>query len=184
MNPLPPPPGNSAVTVASAVGAISTESHPYVQQDFGIAVGGGSVADVHAPYRTADGSNFVGKNTLKIPIGVNSSLTSGQVWAWQNPENQSVIVTQVDVNIRVKSSGAGTVDIGSAGTVTSSDNLIDGLSVAGVGLYSNYDNPGTHGKFKQLVAPNAYVTCSVASGDADGLEADFFVSYLLTIPGV
>jgi len=127
--------------------------------------------------------------SIQIPINVTASTTSGQIGSLQNPEPQlgnifpkDVIVQRATLLITQKSSAACTLDIGVASTLTLSDNLMDGVSVAATPantVYSNLSAPGTNGEPERYMASTDYVTVSVASGNANGLQGTLFVNYAL-----
>lgn len=103
------------------------------------------------------------------------------VQSWANPEGVSIVITRALLDVTTPSSGACTLDIGTTATsaTTTSDNLIDGLSVAAAGLFSNLKNPGTNGKADQKLASGKWVTSTSSSGDATGLVATLYIHYQL-----
>jgi hypothetical protein len=105
--------------------------------------------------------------------------TGGGVFAWANPEAVSILVTRVVLDVTTPSTGACTVDAGTTATspTTSSDNLLDGASVAATGVKDNLDDGGTNGKAKQKLASGKWVTGSVASGASAGLAGYAYVHY-------
>lgn len=119
---------------------------------------------------------------IKMPISISASKTSGSLaTSVQNPERTAVIAELSYIHIRTGSSAACTVDIGTATTDVTSDNLMDGLSVnaAANTIYDNITDKGTNGKSRQYVAANSYFTAYVASGNANGLVADVYFNYRL-----
>jgi len=60
-----------------------------------------------------------------------------------------------------------------------SNNLIDTLSVAAVGIFDNVTDKGTNGKTRQRVAPGQVVTGSTASGASAGLVGNLYLDYVL-----
>lgn len=105
--------------------------------------------------------------------------TGGGIGAWQNPERVSVVVTRIVVNRETQSTGACTADIGQTATsaTTSSDNLIDGVSLAATGLVDNINDAGTNGKARQLVASGNWVTFSRASGASADFVGKAYIEY-------
>ena len=106
--------------------------------------------------------------------------TAGGVFAWQNPEAGSIVISRVEVNVTTVATGACTLDIGTTATnaTTSSDTLIDGLDVnAATGVFDNITDKGTNGKSRQLLAAGKWVTASKASGAAAGLVGFAYVFY-------
>jgi hypothetical protein len=113
-------------------------------------------------------------------VALAAADTGGGVFAWQNPEAGSVQVERVILDVTTQSSGACTVDVGATATnaTTSSDNLIDGVSVAAAGLKDNLGDAGTNGKARQKLAAGKWVTASVASGASAGLVGFAYVHYI------
>lgn len=107
--------------------------------------------------------------------------TGGGVLAWQNPESGSIIITGFSVDVTTASTGACTVDFGTTATnaTTSSDNLIDGASVAAIAVLSNIDDKGTNGKSRQKLATGKWITGSMASGAAAGLVGYAYIRYFV-----
>lgn len=140
--------------------------------------------DSTAPERTPTGSTFVGVNTIKKTIS-GSTATSGQILAVANNEGQSIIITRATLDVTTGASAACVLDIGTAASATtSSDNLIDGISVnTASALYDNINQAGSNGKASQKQTTSQYVTVTVASGNATGLVANLYVDYRLTTPG-
>lgn len=101
---------------------------------------------------------------------------------WQNPHDVAVIVDAVKLRVKTASTGACGVAVGSTATsaTTSSNNLLDAVSVASTGIKSSQDDTdnGTAGVAKgQVVAPGKWVTFTKASGSTTGLVAEATVAY-------
>lgn len=107
--------------------------------------------------------------------------TGGGVLAWANPESGSIVVERVVLDVTTASTGACTVDVGTTATnaTTSSDNLIDGVSVAAIAVKDNLGDAGTNGKARQKLATGKWVTGSMASGAAAGLVGYAYIHYVL-----
>lgn len=107
--------------------------------------------------------------------------TGGGVLAWQNPEAGSIIITGFTVDVTTASTGACTVDFGTTATsaTTTSDTLIDGVSVAAIAVLSNIDDKGTNGKSRQKLATGKWITGSMASGAAAGLAGYAYIRYFV-----
>jgi hypothetical protein len=133
--------------------------------------------------RSAAGN--VGAPLKRVVITVPSGATihaaaSGIVNLFVNPEAGSILITRAVLVVTTPSSGACTVDIGTnTTTLTTSDNLIDGLSVAAAGAFDNTVSGGTNGKGGQVLATGKFVTLDEASGDATGLVATFILEYIV-----
>lgn len=119
--------------------------------------------------------------SLKIArVALAAVDTAGGVFAWQNPEAGSIVISRVEVNVTTVATGACTLDIGTTATnaTTSSDTLIDGLDVnAATGLFDNITDKGTNGKSRQLLASGKWVTASKASGATAGLVGYAYIYY-------
>lgn len=136
-------------------------------------MGGPATATVAAP-------RFLGERIAKIPLA--AADTGGGVFAWQNDEGATIIVTSVRLYVTTVATAAGTVDIGTTATnaTTSSDNLIDGLDVhSATGLFSNTADGGTNGKTHQTLAAGKWITASKASGAMAGLVGFAYIRYTL-----
>lgn len=106
--------------------------------------------------------------------------TGGGIGSWQNPHENSVIITRVVVHTTTKATAACTMDVGytATGATTSADNLIDGVDVGtATGVFDNVTNAGSNGKAVQLVASGKYVNFSTASGAAAGLVGTAWIEY-------
>jgi hypothetical protein len=124
------------------------------------------------------GLSYRGEVIVRVPLAAVD--TGGGVFSWQAPTNTDIIVTRLELDVTTQSAGACTVDIGTTATSagTSSDNLVDGVSVATAGLYSNFKNAGTNGKADQRLAAGKWVTASVASGASSGLAGFAYIHYV------
>jgi hypothetical protein len=138
----------------------------------------GAVAQARFGGPISGAISYRGEVVVRVPLAAVD--TGGGVFAWQVPTNTDVIVTRLELDATAQSSGACTVDIGTTatGATTSSDNLIDGLSVAAAGLFSNLKNPGANGKPDQRLAAGKWVTASVASGASAGLAGFAYLHYV------
>lgn len=118
--------------------------------------------------------------TVKESAAITTSTTSGQVVSVQNTEGVDLLVRRALVHLRAASTAACTLDVGIAASQASADNLLDGLSVYNIaeGLYDNLENAGTNGRACGLWKSGQFVTASVASGNANGLVADFYIDCL------
>lgn len=120
--------------------------------------------------------------TNRGDVIVKVALTAAAgVLSWANPESGSIIITGFSVDVTTASSGACTVDFGTTATnaTTSSDNLIDGASVAAIAVLSNIDDKGTNGKSRQKLATGKWITGTVASGSATGLAGYAYIRYFV-----
>jgi len=108
--------------------------------------------------------------------------TGGGVFAWQNDEGASIIVTGLVLDVTTASTGACTLDCGTTATsaTTKIDNLIDGLDVnAAAGVFDNITDKGTNGVSRQKLASAKWVTGSVASGASAGIVGFAYIRYIV-----
>ena len=108
--------------------------------------------------------------------------TAGGVFAWQNDEGASIIVTGLVLDVTTASTGACTLDCGTTATsaTTKIDNLIDGLDVnSAAGVFDNITDKGTSGVSRQKLASGKWVTGSVASGASAGIVGFAYIRYIV-----
>lgn len=136
-------------------------------------IGGGGLATSVAP-------NYRGSVWLKFAL--NASDTAGGVFSFTNNTSFDMYVGRVIIDVTTASSAACTIAIGTnaTSTATSSNNLIDGLSVAATGVFNNGNNGGTAGKEAQKLAAGDFLTGSVASGASSGLVGTVLVEYIVS----
>ena len=108
--------------------------------------------------------------------------TAGGVFAWQNDESASIIVTGLFLDVTTASTGACTLDCGTTAVsaTTKIDNLIDGLDVnSATGVFDNITDKGTSGVSRQKLATGKWVTGSVASGASAGIVGFAYIRYIV-----
>jgi hypothetical protein len=107
--------------------------------------------------------------------------TAGGCFAWANPEGASILIERVVIDVTTKSTGAGTLSVGTAANgTTSSANLIDTLDVGtAAGTFDNLTDGGTLGKSRQKLTSGQSVTGSKASGALAGLVGFAYIHYFL-----
>ena len=121
-----------------------------------------------------------GMKVAKVALAAVDS--GGGVFAWQNPESSSVLVQRVILDVTTNTSGSCTLDVGTTASsaTTSSDNLIDGLSLASAAqVADNLGNAGSNGKTRQKLATGKWVTGSVASGASAGVVGYAYIHYIV-----
>jgi hypothetical protein len=118
-------------------------------------------------------------------VALAAADTAGGVLAWQNPEDQAIVVLRLVLNVTTKTSGACTLDFGPAANGTTSNALlIDGLDGnAATGVFDNIENGGSTGISTAKLAENGgatdYITGSKATGNAAGLVGYAYIYYLV-----
>lgn len=115
-------------------------------------------------------------------VALAAADTGGGIFAWANPETSSILIHRVILDVTTNTSGACTADVGTTASsaTTSSDNLIDGISLASSAkVVDNLDDTdnGANGKTKQKLATGKWVTASVASGASAGLVGYAYIHY-------
>lgn len=84
-------------------------------------------------------------------------------------------VVDAFIDITTASTGAGTINMGVAGTDTSNDVLIDGASVATIATINTKKNAGTNGGTSPKLAAGSYITVYRDTGDPTGMVATAYV---------
>lgn len=120
------------------------------------------------------------------PIALNSGTTAdstgGGLFSWLNPENGTILIDEIIVDVTTPATAACSASFGTTATsgTTSSANLLDTQDVhtAAVTL-DNITNKGTNGKTNGKVAAGNWVTGSKASGASAGMVANAYIFYIL-----
>ena len=127
---------------------------------------------------------FPATGTAVIPKVVKVALAQAAgnagVLSWQNPESVGVLAAVV-LDITTAQS-AQTADVGVDGVGTgTSDDLIDGVSLAATGAFSSFADTGTNGAALRKVdakgGTNDYITAT-ASGTPSSLVGNAYIFYL------
>jgi hypothetical protein len=115
-----------------------------------------------------------------VKVALTAPASATNCFSWANPESVAILVTRLTLDITTQSTGACSVDFGYTATTstTSSDTLIDGLSVATAGTYDNIENQGTNGKATAKMAVGKWIT-GTTSADATGLVGYAYIEYIL-----
>lgn len=104
-------------------------------------------------------------------------LTAGEGYV-ANPHGAQCVVERVILYVREGDAGK-TIRVGVGETPTEDvDNLIDDLSLASVGLFSNLDSPGTNGKAAALWEADEYIVFNASAVTTAEITA--FVYYHTT----
>jgi hypothetical protein len=117
----------------------------------------------------------------KVALAGVAATTGGALFAWANPENTSIIIDRLEIDITTKSTGAAAGDFGvAANSTTSTDNLIDGYALGGTEkVVNNIDDKGTNGKSVQKMTTTQYLT-GTGSATTAGLVGNVYIHYYLT----
>jgi len=126
------------------------------------------------------GTGFRALKIARIPLAGVAATTGGALFSWQNPENASIIVDRLEIDITTKSAGAATFDFGTAANgTTTSDNLIDGYNAnATEKVVNNVTDVGTNGKSVQKMTTSQFIT-GTGSATTAGLVGFVYIQYYL-----
>lgn len=140
------------------------------------------VQDSTAEVVQSIGGIYRGMKIAKIALAGVAATTGGALFAWANPEGQTIIIDRVQLDITTKSTGAAAGDFGvAANGTTSSDNLIDGYALGGTEKVVDTAltaDLGTNGKVNQKMTASQYLTGTGGATTA-GLVGSVFVHYHL-----
>lgn len=115
---------------------------------------------------------------LKAPLVAAPTNAAGGVLKLENTFGADVIITRFIVDVQAGSAGVATIDAGVHSTgASNSDNLIDGQSAQGAGVFDNIENGGTNGK-AVVLWPKGHFIVVTASADATGLEGHAYVDFI------
>ena len=139
------------------------------------AVGGVLVGQLVTYISASEGYIELNKTSSLVDGGtrikqavVITSADAGGAFAIKNPLGVTGIVSDLIIDVTAASTAAVTVDAGvAADGTTTSDTLIDGLSLAAIGTFSNLSDPGTNGGI-DTIASTAYVTGDLSTATAIG----------------
>lgn len=112
------------------------------------------------------------KPTMVFELDITGGAVTGVFASSANPFGYDVMILGAFLQITTQSSGASTLDIGiGANATTSNDGLIDGLSAATAGLFTNAEDAGTNGEVSMLWTTSTFLNVAEASGDVTALVA-------------
>lgn len=146
--------------------------------------------DREKPFWATLTKSVAGLENLRALKMVTGSLAAGAanayMFAWQNPENVSIMVFRVMLRITTAGGTANSVgDVGSAATATTaSDNLIDGcdLNATAPVIYDNTIDQGTNGRGMQILdakdGTTDYITGRILVANASTLVGSYYIFYV------
>jgi hypothetical protein len=144
---------------------------------------GGTFTKVLRVQRAA--ASGVSAPTKRVTVAVNGTTlhaaANGILNLFTNPEAGSILITRAILAVTTAATGAATVDIGTnSTTLTTSDNLLDGVDVnTATGVFDNTVSGGTNGKGGQVLATGKFVTIDEKTGDTTGMVATFVMDYIV-----
>lgn len=115
-------------------------------------------------YTSSRYPQYIGQETQQFSVALTAATvtTGGAVASVANPFGADVLITRAIVRTTTQSTGAATVDIGvAAGAATTSDTLIDGLSLATAPVLAI--TPGSNGAVPRLWATDTFVTATASA---------------------
>lgn len=126
------------------------------------------------------GTGFRAYKIAKVALAGVAATTGGALFAWQNPENVSIIVDRLELDITTKSTGAANGSFGTAANgTTSSANLIDTYALGGTEkVVNNIDDKGAGGKSVQKMTTSQFIT-GTGSATTVGLVGFVYIHYYL-----
>jgi hypothetical protein len=103
----------------------------------------------------------------------------GDVLKLQNPEGDDLAITQAIVNVKTKSTGACSLNVGISAAVSGSSGAADLFSALNVGAAAGtFNSQLTSGSAMVLWPKDRYLVITPSSGSATGLDADLFLDYI------
>lgn len=124
------------------------------------------------------GNNESPVYSYEIDLSQATAVATGVYKATANPFGQDVLILAATVRVTTASTGASTVDIGvAANATTTNDGLLDGLSLATLGLYTNAEDAGTNGEQTMVWGSSQFLNIAEASGDVAGVVGKLYVQY-------
>lgn len=124
------------------------------------------------------GNNESGVYSYEIDLSSAAAVATGVYKATANPFGSDVLILAATVRVTTASTGASTVDIGVAANATTvNDGLIDGLSLAATGLFTNAEDAGTNGEQTMVWGATQFLNVAEASGDVAGVVGKLYVQY-------
>jgi len=109
--------------------------------------------------------------TIFLTQAISRSSTAGGLFNILNPTGATIIIERVILDITAGTSGAGTIDVGVAATLTSNDALIDGVASSTTGVKNSGKNAGTNGTHVAKCTSAQYITGTLATGASGSLLA-------------
>jgi hypothetical protein len=125
------------------------------------------------------GNNESGTYAYELDISQAAAVATGVYRSLANPFGSDVLIKDITIRVTTASTGASTVDIGvGAAATTVNDGLIDGLSLATLGLYTNAEDAGTNGEQTMVWGANQFLNVAEASGDVAGVVGKIYIGYI------
>lgn len=123
---------------------------------------------------------FRNEKIAKIAITGVASTSGGGILAWANPEQGSIIIDRLQIDMITKSTGAANISAGTAANgTTSSANLIDTYAAGSTEkVVDNFVDFSTNGKLVQKMTTSQFLTIT-GSATTAGMVANVFVHYHL-----
>ncbi len=142
---------------------------------------------------TTQGRTLAGESIIEDPnsdngapvvrtslITMTAATGAGGALSWQNPTGERILVHGLMIDITTASGSTTTIDCGVAsGATTSSDDLIDGKTVATAAVIHSWHHQGTNGAASRAVPADYYVTGSI-TGTIGSFAAKAYIQWTPT----
>lgn len=105
-----------------------------------------------------------------------ASDSAGGILSEENTYGTDLVILRVVLQVTTGTSGACTVDIGTAADgTTSAATLIDGLDVADAGVFDNIADKGSSGTSRLKWGSGAFINASMKTGAAAGIVGQYAI---------
>ena len=105
-----------------------------------------------------------------------ASDSAGGVFSEENTYGSDLCILRVILQVTTGTSGACTLDIGTAANATTSAaTLIDGVDVADAGVFDNIADKGSSGSSRLKFGSGGFINASMASGAAAGIVGQYAI---------
>ena len=121
----------------------------------------------------AEGSKFAG---MWLQGSLTASDAAGGVFSVENTYGTDLVILRVVLQVTTGTSGACTLDIGTAADgTTSAATLIAGLDVADAGVYDNIADKGSSGTSRLKFGSGGFVNASMKTGATAGIVGQYAI---------
>lgn len=116
-----------------------------------------------------------GNAVESIKIALTANAGAGVLGSWLNDRGVAVLIIERCIHVITASTGAATVDMGIASSVSTNDTLIDGGTLNGLTANTVVQANGTNGLSSRIVPAGHYVT-AFGSAATTGLVANAYIT--------
>jgi len=122
-----------------------------------------------------------GVSQLKVAkVALGATAGAAGLLNWANPESGAIIVVALSIDLTTPASSAsGVANFGTAtsGTGTSSDDVIDGASIASAAVLDNVKNAGTNGTSHVKIPAGQYLTGTATTNPVSAV-GNVYIQYI------